>query len=161
MKINFYAIGGTIDKVYFDALSEYHVGSPAIENILGDARVNFEYKIISLLKKDSLDMTPVDRQAILEAISNDPTQFIVITHGTDTMVDTAIALKTIKDKTIVLTGAMEPAGFKSSDATFNLGTAIAAVQTLPPGVYVAMSGRIFDPDKVSKNRQDKQFQEKS
>ena len=76
------------------------------------------------------------------------------------MVDTAIALKAIKDKTIVLTGAMEPAGFKSSDATFNLGSAIAAVQALPPGVYIAMSGRIFDPDKVSKNRQDKQFQEK-
>ncbi|SMC93989.1 L-asparaginase [Desulfocicer vacuolatum DSM 3385] len=160
MKINFFAIGGTIDKVYFDALSQYHVGSPAIETILKDARVNFEYEITSLLKKDSLDMTPTDRKSILEAISNDPAQFIVITHGTDTMVETAISLKPIKNKTIVLTGAMEPAKFKSSDAAFNLGSAIAAVQTLPPGVYIAMSGRIFDPEKVSKNREDKQFQDK-
>ncbi len=158
MKIKFYAIGGTIDKVYFDALSQYHVGPPAIENILRDARVNFQYEIVSLLKKDSLELTPEDRQTILNAICADASALVVITHGTDTMVDTALALKPIKGKTIVLTGAMEPAGFKSSDATFNLGSAIAAVQALPPGVYIAMSGRIFDPDKVSKNRQAKQFQ---
>jgi L-asparaginase len=160
MKIKFFAVGGTIDKVYFDALSEYHVGPPAIKNILKDARVNFQYKVVSLLKKDSLEITPEDRRTIFDAICADPAPLVVITHGTDTMVDTALALKPIQEKTIVLTGAMEPAGFKSSDATFNLGSAIAAVQCLPPGVYIAMSGRIFDPDKVSKNREAKQFQAK-
>ncbi len=160
MKIKFFTVGGTIDKVYFDALSEYHVGPPAIKNILKDARVNFQYKVVSLLKKDSLEITPEDRQTIFDAIAADPAALVVITHGTDTMVDTALALQPIQNKTIVLTGAMEPAGFKSSDATFNLGSAIAAVQCLPPGVYIAMSGRIFDPDKVSKNREAKQFQVK-
>jgi L-asparaginase len=160
LKIKFITLGGTIDKVYFDAMSQYEIGPPSIHQILKDARINFDYEVESLLKKDSLDMTDQDRSTLLEAVKTDPNDRIVITHGTDTMTDTGIALKQIKGKTIVLTGAMEPAGFKSSDATFNLGCAIAAVQALPHGVYIAISGRIFDPEKTKKNRGRKQFEER-
>ncbi len=159
MKIKFYTLGGTIDKVYFDAMSRYEVGPPRAKEILKEARVNFEYSIKSLAKKDSLDMTDTDRKRLADALLADDCDRIVVTHGTDTMVDTAMALKAVKDKTIVLTGAMEPAGFKSSDATFNLGFAVAAVQTLLPGVYITISGRVFDPARVRKNRDLKQFEE--
>lgn len=160
MKIKFFTLGGTIDKVYFDAMSRYEVGPPRVKEILKEARVNFEYSIKSLAKKDSLDMTDTDRKRLVDALLADDCDRVVITHGTDTMVDTALALNGVKGKTIVLTGAMEPAGFKSSDATFNLGFAIAAVQTLLPGVYIAISGRVFDPTRVKKNRDLKQFEEK-
>ncbi len=160
MKIKFFAVGGTIDKVYFDALSTYEIGESNIEDILKHARVNFDYEIASLLKKDSLDMTDNDREVILKAIESEVIDKIVITHGTDTMVETAKALKSIKNKTIVLTGAMEPAKFKTSDATFNIGSAVAAVQTLSPGVYLSISGKVFSPDNVKKNRALKQFEEK-
>ncbi|MBF0199797.1 MAG: asparaginase [Desulfamplus sp.] len=157
MKIKFFAVGGTIDKVYFDALSTYQVGPPGIESIIRDARVNFDYEVVSLVKKDSLDMTPQDRELILDAVQKEESRHIVITHGTDTMVETAMVLKRIKGKVIVLTGAMEPACFKSSDAAFNLGSAVASVQTLPNGVYLAISGRVFDPAGVKKDRNRKQF----
>ncbi|MBF0377545.1 MAG: asparaginase [Desulfamplus sp.] len=160
MKIKFFAIGGTIDKVYFDALSNYQVGPPGIENIIKEARVNFDYEVVSLLKKDSLDMTQEDRNMIYEALLKEESKHIVITHGTDTMIETAMVLKSIKDKVIVLTGAMEPACFKSSDASFNLGSAVAAVQTLSPGVYIAINGRVFDPANIRKDRDLKQFTEK-
>ena len=160
MKIKFFAVGGTIDKVYFDALSEYEVGESNIGDILNDARVNFEYDISSLLKKDSLDMTDQDRLTIQQAVQNESNDKIIITHGTDTMIETAKVLGVVKNKVIVLTGAMEPAKFKSSDAIFNLGSAVAAVQTLPHGVYIAISGRVFSPDNVRKNRILKQFEEK-
>jgi len=160
MKIKFFAVGGTIDKVYFDALSKYEIGESNILDILKDARVNFEHDISSLLKKDSLDMTKQDRSIILKAIEENPYEKIIITHGTDTMIETAKVLHCVKNKTIVLTGAMEPAKFKSSDAIFNLGSAVAAVQTLPYGVYLVISGRIFTPDKVRKNRTLKLFEEK-
>ena len=160
MKIKFMAVGGTIDKVYFDALSEYEVGESSIHEILQNARVNFEYDVCSLLKKDSLDMTDTDRDLIFQAVKKEPCPKIVITHGTDTMVDTARKLSTIKDKVIVLTGAMEPARFKTSDAVFNLGLAVAAVQSLNSGTYIAISGKIFSPDNVRKNRSEKQFEEK-
>ncbi|WP_457554091.1 asparaginase domain-containing protein [Desulfobacula sp.] len=160
MKIKFFAVGGTIDKVYFDALSKYEIGESNILDILKNARVNFKYDISSLLKKDSLDMTNQDRSIILGAVKTDPCDRIIITHGTDTMIETAKVLGIVKNKVIVLTGAMEPAKFKSSDAIFNLGSAVAAVQTLPHGVYLVISGRIFKPDNVRKNRELKQFEEK-
>lgn len=159
MKIKFFTMGGTIDKVYFDAMSSYEVGPSRIDEILKDARVNFEYDIKSLVKKDSLDMTLEDRKLLFDEVVSDTIDHMIITHGTDTMVETAMAVKPVKGKTIVFTGAMEPAGFKSSDATFNLGFAIAAVQILSPGVYIAINGRIFDPEKVRKNRDLKQFQD--
>ena len=151
MKIKIYTVGGTIDKVYFDRKSKFEVGEPKIGEILKESNVNLKYEISSILHKDSLDMTDKDRQLVFDKVASDENRYIVLTHGTDTMIQTAKKLKTIPDKVIVLTGAMEPARFKSSDAAFNIGCAIAAVQTSKPGVYIAINGRIFDPDKVRKN----------
>jgi len=159
MKIKIYTVGGTIDKVYFDRKSEYEVGKPKIGEVLKDAHVNFKFSIEALLYKDSLDMTDNDRQLIFDKISSDKHVFILVTHGTDTMIQTAKKLKTIPDKVIVLTGAIEPAMSKSSDAAFNIGCAVAAVQTLTPGVYIAMNGCIFDPEKVKKNSRLNRFED--
>ncbi len=118
MKIKFFAAGGTIDKVYFDALSEYQVGAPQVDAILKDANVAFEYEVASLTRKDSLEMTDDDRLAIRHAVETDPCERNIITHGTDTMAETAQALLGIPGKTIVFTGAMEPAISRYTDATF-------------------------------------------
>jgi L-asparaginase len=158
--IKFFAVGGTIDKVYFDRLSTYKVGEPGVSEILREANVSFDYECKSILRKDSLYMTEKDRQEVFDRVSADESRYIVITHGTDTMVKTAKKLKGIKDKVIVLTGAMQPARFKSSDAEFNIGAAVAAVQLLAPGVYIVMSGCILDPDRVKKNRKLNRFEEK-
>ena len=159
MKIKFYAVGGTIDKVYFDRTSEYQVGESMLVDILTEANVTLDYEYDSLIHKDSLDMTDDDRQMLFERIKSDKHHRIVVTHGTDTMIETAKELQGIENKTVVLTGAMQPAKFKSSDAEFNIGCAVAAVQTLPPGVYIAMNGRIFDPKKVRKNRELNRFED--
>jgi L-asparaginase len=159
MKIKFYAAGGTIDKVYFDKKSTYEVGESLLEEILRDSNITFEYEIELIIGKDSLDMTEEDRRSLLEKISADQNRLIVLTHGTDTMIETAKNLKAIGEKTIVLTGSMEPARFRSSDAVFNIGCAIAAVQVLQPGVYIVMNGRIFDPEKVWKNIDLNRFEE--
>ena len=158
MKIKFYATGGTIDKVYFDAKSEYQVGAPQVEEILKDSNVAFEYEVESVLQKDSLEMTDEDRQIVRRIIENEACKKIVITHGTDTMVETAKALIGIPDKTIVFTGAMEPARSRYTDATFNVGCAIAAVQTLPTGIYIVMNGSVYEADKVVKNYEAKRFE---
>ena len=159
MKIKIYTVGGTIDKVYFDRKSTYEVGEPKIGEILKEANVNLEYEISSILHKDSLDMTDEDRQLIFDKIASGEHRHFVLTHGTDTMIQTAKKLKAIPDKVIVLTGAMEPARFKYSDAAFNIGCAVAAVQVLTPGVYIAMNGRIFDPDRIKKNLEQNWFEE--
>lgn len=154
MKLRFITVGGTIDKIYFDQMSQYQVGAPGVERILQDLPISFEYTIESVLRKDSLDMTPEDRQLVRQAVERCPEQFIVITHGTDTMIDTARLLIGIANKRIVLTGAMQPADFRHSDATFNVGMAIGVVFTQQsPGVWITMSGQIFDPLKVRKNRE--------
>ena len=158
MKIKIYTVGATIDKVYFDRKNTYEVGEPKIGEILKEANVNLEYEISSILHKDSLDMTDEDRQLIFDEIASDEHRHIVLTHGTDTMIQTAKKLKTIPDKVIVLTGAMEPARLKYSDAEFNIGCAVAAVQVLTPGVYIAMNGRIFDPDRIKKNLEQNWFE---
>ncbi|MGI8469530.1 MAG: asparaginase [Pyrinomonadaceae bacterium] len=158
MKIKFYATGGTIDKVYFDAKSEYQVGAPQVEEILKDSNVAFDYEVESVLQKDSLEMTGADRRAIREIIKKEICDKIIITHGTDTMVETAKFLIEIENKTIVFTGAMEPARSRYTDATFNVGCAIGAVQTLANGVYIAMNGRIYEADKVRKNYDAKRFE---
>jgi L-asparaginase len=111
------------------------------------------------MRKDSLDMDDADRGLVREAVERAPDRHILITHGTDTMIETGKALIGIPGKCIVLTGAMEPANFKSSDAVFNLGVAIGALNTLPDGVYIAMNGRIFDPRKSRKNRERHMFEE--
>ena len=159
MKIKIYTVGGTIDKVYFDRKSTYEVGEPKIGEILKEANVNLEYEISSILHKDSLDMTDEDRQLIFDEIAADDHRHVLLTHGTDTIIQTAKKLETIPDKVIVLTGAMTPARFKHSDAAFNIGCAVAAAQVLTPGVYIAMNGRIFDPDDIKKNLEKDWFEE--
>jgi L-asparaginase len=159
MQVQIFTIGGTIDKEYFDQKSRYEVGEPRIAEILKEANVSAGYRIESLMKKDSLEMKAEDRRMIVERVRQSTAGKVLITHGTDTMAATARELCGIKEKTIVLTGAMTPARFKSSDAAFNIGCAFVAVQILPPGVYIAINGRIFDPDRVRKNREKNRFEE--
>jgi len=150
--------GGTIDKVYFDALSEFQIGDPVVNNILKEALAKFSFEVESILKKDSLEITDEDRETIFKHVAAESCESILITHGTDTMINTAQRLEEIKDKTIVLTGAMQPARFRNTDAIFNIGYAIAAAQHLPHGIYLAMNGQIFTPDAVQKNRSAAQFE---
>lgn len=143
--------GGTIDKIYFDDKSDYQVGDPQIGRILEELGVAFRFTVIPILRKDSLHISADDRELMRATIAAQPAKHVLVTHGTDTMVDTAKVLAGVTDKTIVLTGALNPARFRGSDAEFNIGTAVGAVQSLPPGVYIAMNGRIWDPLKVRKN----------
>ncbi len=159
MTIKIFTTGGTFDKVYFDSLSQFSIGDPVVGDLLAEANVSFDYEIESLLKKDSLDLDDDDRQLIRDAVENVNNRMILITHGTDTMVESAAALFDIPDKTIVLFGAMQPARMRYSDAMYNLGVASAAVQLLPPGVHLAMNGRIFDPRRAAKNRELGRFEE--
>ena len=158
MFIRFVTTGGTIDKIYFDAMSQFEVGDSQVKHILTEGLVSFDYDIVSMFRKDSLELTHDDRQKLREYIENDDAHRYVISHGTDTMVDTATVLAAIPDKTIVLTGALSPARFKTTDAIFNVGMAVAAVQTVEPGVYLAMSGQVFDAGKVRKNRDANRFE---
>ena len=149
---------GTIDKEYFDALSQFQVGPSTITDVLKEANVTCEIRIDQLLSKDSLDMTDADRALVAQRVAASDAQRILITHGTDTMQQTALAIVQADPKTIVLTGSMSPARFRSSDAIFNIGFAFAAVQLLPPGVYLAMNGRVFTPDNCHKNRSAQRFE---
>jgi L-asparaginase len=159
MELLVLAIGGTIDKVYFDALSDYQIGPPAATEILQRVRVNFDFNVRQMISKDSLEMTDADRQEILMAVQAHNGKHVLITHGTDTMVDTGQLLKQATGKTVVIMGAMQPAIIKLTDADFNLGVAVAAVQTLSEGVYLCMNGRIYNVDRVVKNRAEEQFQD--
>ncbi len=158
MHIKIFATGGTIDKVYFDAMSTYQVGPPNISAVFDELKLGFSYSIESLMKKDSLDLNDADRTVIYEAVKADPADKILITHGTDTMVATARKLADIQTKTIVLTGALKPALFKTTDAVFNIGCAVTAVQTLAPGVYIVMNGCVFRHDQVRKNIEEGLFE---
>lgn len=150
--LQIFTTGGTIDKVYFDALSEFQVGESPLDAILREANVDLDYALTSLMKKDSLEITDADRAEIFSAVSACPASRILITHGTDTMAETARALMDIPGKTIVLTGAMQPARLRSTDAIFNVGFALSAARLQPPGVYVAMNGQCFAADQVRKDR---------
>ena len=149
--IKIFTTGGSIDKVYSTHSSQFEVGSPQAAAILGEANVGFEYEVELLLAKDSLEISDQDRELIARRVSDEACTHILITHGTDTMVTTALALTDIPGKVIVLTGAMQPAAFKDSDAAFNVGSAVAALQTLPEGVYLVMNGKVFDPRHARKN----------
>ncbi len=151
--------GGTIDKIYFDANSAYSVGDPQITEILRIVGVTCPYRIDTLLAKDSMDLTPEDRDLIRSRVLAASEHRILITHGTDTMIATAHHLSDAPDKTIVLVGALMPARFKFSDAEFNIGFALAAVQALPRGAYIAMNGQIFRPPFVRKNFDKNRFEE--
>lgn len=159
MKLKIFTTGGTIDKVYFDDMSNYEVGEPQVGEVLKEAGVNFDYEVEEIARKDSLYLTEEDRALLRKRIEADKNRLVLITHGTDSMVETARFLKGISDKVIVLTGALSPARFKRSDASFNIGCAVGALQALSPGVYIAMSGRVFSADKVRKNREAGRFEE--
>jgi L-asparaginase len=151
--LTIFATGGTFDKIYFDAKSDFHVGDPQAEPVLQEANIALAYRVESLLKKDSLDMTDADRQLIGDSVTESTDKHIIITHGTDGMVATAQALakRDLADKTVILVGAMQPARMRYSDAPFNLGFALAAVQLLPAGIYISMNGQVFAHDNVVKN----------
>ena len=158
MKLHIITTGGTIDKIYFDARSDYQVGDPVIAELLQRMNARFEFSVESVLRKDSLDLTDADRRLIHDHAAATDADCVLITHGTDGMVETASWLTAITDKRIVLTGALQPAAFQQTDAIFNIGCAIGAVQSKPPGVYIAMNGQVFDSDKVVKNREQNCFQ---
>ena len=150
--IEIFTTGGTIDKVYFDALSEFQIGPAAIPDLLRENNVHVPHRVTQLMRKDSLELTDTDRQTIRAAVLAAPNDLVVITHGTDTMTDTGRVLADIPQKTIVLTGALSPARFAETDAMFNLGMAFATVQTSAPGVYITMNGTVFDATRVHKDR---------
>ncbi len=155
--IDIFTTGGTIDKVYFDALSEYQIGPTALPDLLAENNVFVPHRVTQLMRKDSLDLNDGDRVHIRDAVAASDARQVLVTHGTDTMVQTARMLAAIAAKTIVLTGAMQPATLRASDAAFNVGFALAAVQCLPAGVYIAMNGQIFDPERTHKDRQAGRF----
>ena len=159
MRIHFITTGGTIDKIYFDDKSSFQVGAPQIGEILAALGVAFRFDVIALLRKDSLHIDADDRELVRRTIEAQPGRHVLVTHGTDTMVETARVLEGIAGKVIVLTGALNPARFQGSDAVFNVGCAVGAVQSLPDGVYIAMNGRIWDPARVRKNVDANRFEQ--
>lgn len=158
--IKIFTTGGTIDKTYFDQKSTYHVGEPQASGVLERANVVVDYEVTSIMQKDSLDIDDADRAIMRDAITSGPHERLIVTHGTDTMIETAKFLKDIPNKTIVLTGSMYPAQYRDSDAVFNLGCALIGAQTLDAGVYIAMNGRIFNPNTSIKNVPMNRFEDK-
>ena len=150
--------GGTIDKIYFDDMSDYQIGEPLIGQILKQLQVGFKFKVKALMRKDSLHVTDEDRQSIRSEIVASDASHVLVTHGTDSMVKTALVLADIPGKIMVLTGALNPARFRDSDAVFNIGCAVGALHALPEGVWIAMNGCIWDPLKVKKNRAKNRFE---
>lgn len=158
MRIRFITTGGTIDKIYFDALSQFEVGESVVQHILTDGLVEFEYDVVSLFQKDSLEIDDDDRKVLHDFIANDDATHYIITHGTDTMPETAEVLSDLDGRTIVITGALTPARFRTTDAVFNVGMAVATVQVATPGVYISMSGQVFEAGAVRKNRAENRFE---
>lgn len=159
-RIRVFITGGTFDKEYDEINGKLYFKDSHLPEMLALGRCHLELEVRTLMMIDSLDMTDADRNIIVEQCRNAPEKRIVVTHGTDTMTDTAVKLATtVPDKTIILTGAMVPYKFGSSDGLFNLGSALAFAQTLAPGVYIAMNGRYFVAGRVRKNRQTGRFEE--
>ena len=167
--------GGTIDKVYFDAKSDFEVGRSVVTDLLAEAHVHMDFRVLEVMRKDSLEIDDADRalirQTILDELGggadgdnhnhNHKHPRVIITHGTDTMTQTAQALAGLVAQlqaTIVLTGALAPARFARSDATFNVGMAFATAQCAGPGVYIVMNGQVFDGLAVRKNRAENRFE---
>jgi L-asparaginase len=160
MSIRIFITGGTFDKEYNELNGQLYFKDTHINELLKLGRCRVDVDIRTLMMVDSLEMTVDDRQLIARQCQNSDEDKIIITHGTDTMAETAAVLaRETTDKTIVLTGAMIPYKFGSSDGLFNLGSALAFVQALPKGVYVAMNGRYFTWDNVRKNKQTGGFEE--
>jgi len=160
MSIRIFVTGGTFDKEYNELSGELFFKETHLYEMLKLGRCGLVFDIRTLMMIDSLEMTDSDREIILENCVRADENKIVITHGTDTMVETARFLAGfVKDKTILLTGAMIPYKFGSSDGLFNLGSALAFVQTLPHGIYIAMNGKYFNWDDVRKNKKTGVFEE--
>ena len=160
MGIRVFVTGGTFDKEYNEIDGRLYFKDTHLNEMLTLGRCKVKVDVRTLMMVDSLEMTDQDRQIILDHCSKAKEDKIVITHGTDTMEVTARALgQAIRDKTVVLTGAMVPYKFGSSDGLFNLGSSLAFVQTLPNGVYIAMNGKYFHWNNVRKNKQTGQFEE--
>jgi len=160
MKIRIFVTGGTFDKEYDEIRGELSFGSSHLPDMLARGRCGLDVEIRTIMMVDSLEMSDADRELIAANCRRVPEDRIVVTHGTDTLVETARVLaETVHDRTVVLTGAMIPYAFGSSDGLFNLGSALSFVQILPHGVYVAMNGRIFPWDGVRKNRKTGRFEE--
>jgi L-asparaginase len=159
MKILFIQTGGTIDKDYPRLQKGYafEITTPAVQRILKKINPAFEYEILELFKKDSLDLDDVDRNKILDVCKKCNYDKIIITHGTDTIIDTAKFLAGISGKTIILTGSFIPERFKKSDADFNIGVAIGALSVIDKGVYIAMNGRIYESGKIKRNLKSGKF----
>jgi L-asparaginase len=160
MAIRIFITGGTFDKEYNEITGQLYFNDTHMHDLLEMGRSKAAVEIRTLMMIDSLEMTDEDRELIAYQCINCDENMIVITHGTDTMAETAKMLaQKVKDKTVILTGAMIPIKFGSSDGLFNLGSALAFAQTLPPGIYVAMNGRYFNWDNVRKNKQTGIFEE--
>ena len=157
-KLQIFTTGGTLDKIYFDALSEFQIGDPVVGSILESMNVGFEFSVDELMRLDSLDMTDQHRQIIQQRVGDSDAEYILIMHGTDGMVETAGWLGEIADKKIIFTGAMQPAAFADTDAVFNIGCAVGAIQVVEDGVYIVMNGQVFAADKVVKNRDGQCFE---
>jgi L-asparaginase len=162
MPIRLLVTGGTFDKEYDEIEGKLYFKDTHVNEMLSRARSRLQIEVRTIMMVDSLEMSDADRELIVKHCQTAEEQKILITHGTDTMEVTAEVLgHAITDKTVVLTGAMVPYKFGSSDGLFNLGSALAFVQTLPHGVYVAMNGRCFPWDRVRKNRKTGEFEEVS
>lgn len=151
-------MGGTIDKDYFDALSDYKVVESIVPVLMKRICSSVEVSHFEICRKDSLELNVQDRAALKKCILDLPQDKVLVTHGTDTMVDTALALGIVAEKTIVFTGAMRPARFLDTDALFNVGVALGALQSNDGGTFIAMSGQVFRPELVRKNRAEQRFE---
>lgn len=162
MKIMFLQTGGTIDKDYPRKTKGYafEIDEPAVARILEKANPNFEFEVLTVLRKDSLEITEEDREKIFQACKDADGDRIIVTHGTDTMIETARKLSAIEDKTIILTGALLPERFSNSEAMFNIGAAVGALSAVQNGVYVAMNGRIYPWDRCRRDLDTGWFVEK-
>ena len=149
--VRVFVTGGTFDKEYNERNGSLFFKDSHLRDMLKLARSLVDVEVRTLMMVDSLDMDDEDREVILSQCRKSPQNRIVITHGTDTMIDTARALVGIANKTSVLTGAMQPARFRHTDAVFNIASAMMAAQTLSAGVYIAMNGQVFDPHSSRKN----------
>lgn len=160
MSVRIFITGGTFDKEYNEITGQLYFNDTHMHDLLDMGRCRVDVEIRTLMMIDSLEMSAEDRELIVHQCNQCEENQIVITHGTDTMAETAkVIAGKVKDKTVVLTGAMIPIKFGSSDGLFNLGSALAFAQTLPAGVYVAMNGRYFNWDNVRKNKQTGMFEE--
>lgn len=160
MKITFIQTGGTIDKDYPRATGgwAFEIGEPAAHRILSTLQLSFEYEVITICQKDSLEITDEDRELMHRLIRDHKGKKYIITHGTDTLIETAQFLgERLKKELVIITGAARPERFKNSDATFNLGCAVGAINNLKKGVYIAMNGVVKRHDKIERDLQTGKF----